>query len=370
MTLRAQVAVTALLAAMVAAGWMWLEDTGGPEGSAKALAERSGAPLVLVRPLALAEDKVIVRAVGTGDARRSASLYPNSEGEVVEVLFEAEQRVSKGTPLLRLEGEQERLAVRLAEVAETEARRQVERYERLAPKGTVSAVALQTAQADLASASLRLAQAKEALEDRTVYAPFEGIVGLSEIDPGDRVTDETMITTLDDRSVIEVKFSVPEEFAGRLKVGNPVAVRPWTVSDQILQGTISAIDSRIDPVTRSLRVKARIPNPEQIIRPGTSFDVQLEFTGGKYPSIPEVAVLWSGDGAYVWRIVGNKAEKVFVKMVRRERGQVLVQGTLAGGDLIVVEGVQGLREGQTVDAQPHGADRTVDPPTTNNSDPA
>jgi RND family efflux transporter MFP subunit len=312
-----------------------------------------------VEPLRLAEDRVVLRAVGTGEALKSAALHPTEAGEVVEVLFEAEQRVAKGAALLRLKDDTERLAVRLAEVAETEARRQVTRFEKLAPKGNVSAVALQTARAELESASLRLAQAEADLVDRTVFAPFDGIVGLTEVEVGDRVTEETLIATLDDRSAIQVRFTVPEEYAGRLALGDAVGLRPWTSAAQELQGRISARDSRIDPGSRSLRVKALIPTPDESIRPGTSFDVRIAFAGESYPSVPEVAVLWSRDGAYLWRVksragetaTGKVAEKVFVTVVRRVRGSLLVRGELAAGDLIVVEGVQGLRKGQKLEVQ-------------------
>ena len=359
MTLSRQIVVVGLLAAALAAGWMWLSQRDAADGTPEATGIAAAETLVLVEPLDLAEDRVVLRVVGTGEALRSASIYPNVAGNVVEVLFAAEQRVRKGAPLVSLDDEDERLAVRLAEVAAKEARRDVERLEKLAPSGAVSVVRLETAQSAFESAKLRLAQAQANLADRTVTAPFEGIIGLPEIDQGDRVTDETMIATLDDRSAILVEFSVPEEYAGRIKVGDSIIVRAWTDPDQELHGTISAAHSRINQATRSLRVQARIPNPGEAIRPGTSFDVRLAFTGRPYPSVREVAVLWSSDGAYVWRVADGRAEKVFVKMVRRNEGRVLVNGALEEGDLIVVEGVQGLRDGQGVDPQPF-TDRAED----------
>jgi len=350
MTLQRQIGVIALLAIVLGLGWLWFSNRAEEAESGEPTA-RTEATLVLVEALSLAPDRVVLRAVGTGEALRSASLHPTEAGEVVEVLFEAEQRVKKGTPLLRLDDEHQRLAVRLTEIAETEARRQVSRFEKLAPKGNVSAVTLQTAQAELESAGLRLAQARAALDDRTVRAPFDGVIGLSEIEPGDRVTDETMIATLDDRSALQIRFTVPEEYAGRLTIGDLVSVRPWMESDRELYGAISATDSRIDPSSRSLRVKALIPNPGEALRPGASFNVQMDFTGPSYPSVPEVAVLWSRDGSYLWRVAAGRAEKVFVTVIRRDRGRVLVKGPLQTGDLIVVEGVQGLRDGQQVDPQ-------------------
>lgn len=356
MSLRGQLAIVILLAAALAGGWFWLSERQAEEARQAAdqpvESAETAATLVLVETLDLAEDRVVLRVVGTGEALRAASIYPDVAGQVTEVLFEAEQRVRKGDALVRLDDGDERLAVRLAEVAAQEAKRDVERLEKLAPSGAVSVVRLETAQAAFESAKLRLAQAQANLADRTVSAPFEGVIGLPEIDQGDRVTDETMIATLDDRSAILVEFAVPEDYAGRVRVGAEIAVRAWTDPDRELQGTISAVHSRIEQATRSLRVQARIPNPDEAIRPGTSFEVRLAFTGRRYPSVREVAVLWSRDGAFVWRIAGGRAEKVYVKMVRRNEGRVLVDGDLAAGDLIVVEGVQGLRTGQAVEPRP------------------
>lgn len=352
MRLHGQIAVIVVLGGALAAGWLWLPGWQGAAESGRKSDRRPGETLVLVEALELAEDRVQIQAIGTGAALRSASLYPATAGEVVEVLFKAEQRVEEGAPLLHLDDRHERLAVRLAQVAADEARRDVERLEKLAPKGAVSVVRLETAKAELESAKLRLAQAKAALDDKTLFAPFTGVIGLSQVDRGDRVTDSTLIATLDDRSSLLVEFDVPEEYTSRLEVGDPVVVRPWAVTNRDLAGTIHATDSRIDPVTRSLHVEARIPNPEGTIRPGTSFEVRLNFVGRAYPSIREVAVLWSRDGAYIWRVVEGRAQKVFAKVIRRDGGRVLVDGPLRAGDLIVVEGVQGLREGLLVEPAP------------------
>ena len=357
MPLRSQIAVTAVLAVILAAGWVLLPGTNGAApsgGHGDASRNQSSGTLVLTEPIKLAEDKVVVRAIGTGEALKSASIYPSVAGEVIEVAFAAEQRVAKGAVLVRLDDKHQRLAVRLAQVAVKEARRRLRRLEKLTPSGAASVSRLESAETDLESAGLRLDQAKEALSDRTIYAPFDGIIGLTEIDKGDRVTEDTLIATLDDRSVILVEFYLPEEYASRIANGDPVTLRPWTMQNREMQGTIFALGSRIDPVTRSLKLKARITDHGVTIRPGTSFQVELTFKGRSYPIVREVAVSWSRDGAYVWRVTENRIEKVFVKIVRRDRGFILVDGPLETGDLIVVEGVQGLRAGQSVKPRPYG----------------
>ena len=354
MKLRSQIAITTILAVLLAAGWFWLAGDRDAARSSETPRQRSSATVVLTEKIELAEDTVVVRAIGTGEALKSASIHPSVAGEVVEVAFKAGQRVKKGMALLRLDDKHQRLAVRLAEVAVKEARRQFKRLETLAPSGAASRARLETTQAEFESAELRLGQAKAAIQDRTVYAPFDGVIGLTEIEKGDRITEDTMIATLDVRSHILVDFNLPEGYASRIRVGGPVSLRPWTMPDRELQGTVSELGSRIDAVSRSLRVKARIANADDTIRPGTSFEVRVAFTGRPYPVVREVAVLWSRDGAYVWRVAEGMIEKVFVKIVRRDKGRILVDGPLATGDTIVVEGVQGLRNGQSVKATPFG----------------
>ena len=346
MKLRSQFALLAGLVVLLGTGWYaWSGSQDGAQSREVSRKAGSGTR-VLVEAAHPTTDKVIVRAVGTGEARRSAAIYPKADGEVVAVAFRSQDRVHKGQILLRLEDNHQQIAVRIAKVQVKDATRQLQRLERLAPSGTASQARLETAQTALETATLRLDQAEEALDDRIVYAPFDGVVGLTEIDKGDRVTTQTLITTLDDRSEIEVEFDLPEEYAGRLRIDDPVSVRPWTMPDQTFEGKVSQLGSRIDPNARTLRVKASIPNKKDLIRPGTSFEVELAFTGKPYPSVREVAVLWSRDGAFLWRVQENSkgdetsqvAEKVFVKIVRRDRGRILVDGPLTANDLIVVEG--------------------------------
>lgn len=356
MPVRVQIAIVVLLAVALAAGWWWVAGALRESDAGAQLVQRSGATPVIVETIDLVKDRITVRAVGTGRAIRSAAIHPPVAGEVVEVAFRAEQRVVEGQPLLKLDDKHQRLAVRLAEIDVKEAAREVARLEQLAPRGHVAQAHLQTAHASLESAEVRLAQARAALQDRTVYAPFDGIVGLTDLDKGDRVTEGTLVTTLDDRSFILVEFNLPEIHAGRIRVGDEISVRPWSLPGLNVTGIITATGSRIDRTMRTLRVQAKIPNPDDAIRPGSSFEVQLDYTGQAYPSVHEVAVLWSRDGAYLWRVVGDKAERVFVKLVRRERGRVLVDGPLQAGDRIVVEGVQGLRLGQRVRPVPYKRD--------------
>jgi len=353
MSLRLQFLIVTLLAVIMAAGWWSYDSWGGAEAAKKS--RRAGTTLVLVDNITLMDDRITLRLVGTGKAARLAALHSAVSGKVTAIKFKPQQQVRKGQALIRLDDTHQRLKVQLADVAVTEASRQFQRMQKLAPLGHAAKYRLDAAQAVVDMARIRLQQAKAELRDRTIFAPFAGIVGMTGLNLGDRVTEGTMAVTLDDRSEIIVEFNVPEAHAGKIALGDAVAVKPWSQSDQLIAGTISAMASRIDRTTRSLTMQARIPNQKDQLRPGGSFEVQIDFTGKAYPMVREVAVLWSRDGAYLWRIKDGKADKVFVRMVRRDRGRVLVDGPLAAGDLVVVEGVQGLRLGQKVKTAPFKA---------------
>lgn len=352
MRLRSQISITVLLAAVLAAGWMWFSSSRQTAESSQGSPKRPAATRVLVEPLSFAPDRVVVRAVGTGNALKSADIHPSVSGEVRQVRFKAGQLVNKGAVLIRLDDAHQRLAVRLTEVALKKAQRDTGRLTKLAASGNASRTRLDAAETVLESAKIRHAQALADLADRTIVAPFSGVIGLTNINVGDRVDDETVIATLDDRATILVDFNLPEDFAQRITLGGAVVVRPSTAPGLAIDGAIFAMDSRIEPTSRSLRVRAKIPNADGAIRPGTSFQVEVEFISRAYPTVREVAVQWSRDGAYLWRSTAGKAEKVFVELVSRDRGRILVDGPLRAGELVVVEGVQALRAGQFLDPQP------------------
>lgn len=307
--------------------------------------EAEGVPVV-VAPVVRARADTVIEAVGSGRARQSVTLYPQVAGEVAEVLFDAGDTLSAGAPLVRLDDRREQLALDLALVAVRDAEQTLRRFKRAVRTGAVSETEVDAAQTALDRAQLERDQAEVALEDRTVRAPFDGVVGIAQVEPGDRVTTDTVLASFDDRSSLLVDFEVPEGFLNRLSLGQALSARTWSLPDETLDGTISAIDARVDPVSRTVRVRARLPNADDVLRPGMSFAVAIDLPGPERIAVPEVAVLWGRDGAYLWRVdEEGRAQKIFVTVKSRARGRVLIDGALSPGDEIVFEGVQRMREG-------------------------
>ncbi len=330
-----------LLAGLAACG-------GEPEQQRRGGRPGGGAVQVITAVVTLQQQETRIEAVGTARARASITIFPETGGTVTEVLFAPGDFLEANAPLLRLENEEEALAVRLAEVAVREAEQLLARYRRIEGTGAVSDSQVDEAQTALDAARIRVDQAKLTLARRTVVAPFAGHVGLTDVDPGARITATTAITRLDDRSRLFVDFQVPEQLFGRIGPGDRVDARPFAGNGTTLSAQISAIDSRVDEQRRSFAVRATLDNSADQLRPGMSFRVALALAGDMFPAVPEAAILWGSDGSYVWAVRDGQAIQIPVTIAARKDGLVLVRGPLEEGSLVVAEGVQRVREGSQV----------------------
>jgi RND family efflux transporter MFP subunit len=236
----------------------------------------------------------------------------------------------------------------VAELHLEDAARLYDRYKRSANSGAVLPTALDEARTAAETARVELERARINLDDRTIEAVFDGYVGSTDVDPGDRVNTNTMITTLDDRSTLFVSFDIPEAFIGELTVGDQVQLETWNGKAPEVAGEIVDIGSRIDPQNRTFVARARVVNEADMLRPGMSFRARIDVLGELFAVISETGVHWGADGAYVWSVAEGVAVKTPVRVVQRREGRVLVDGELKDGDVIVVEGTQRMREGIAV----------------------
>lgn len=308
---------------------------------------------VITQPVEITSNDRIFRAVGTGRARLSVGIYPSVAEEVTSVFFEAQQQVKKGDVLVQLDDREEVLAVKLAEVQLKDAQSLLDRYELAVKEGGVPESEVDAARTDFEAAQVALEQAKLALEERQIKAPFDGIVGIPNVDPGDRVGTDMLITGLDDRKILYVDFEVPESLAGALQNTEEknriiTATTPAYLSLNF-SGHISAQESRVDPQRRTLMARASIDNDDDFLRPGMSFETIWEIPGDSYATVPEISVQWGRDGSYIWLIREGTAEKIQARVVARKAGRALLDGDIKGGESVVIEGLQRLRPGQKVE---------------------
>ena len=248
-----------------------------------------------------------------------------------------------------LDSEVEQIALDRATIALADAEARLERIRSLRTANTATQV--QVTDAELVVGNARLAQrdAQLNLDRRSVTAPIEGIVGILPVEAGNYVTTDTVVATIDDRSRIKIDFYVPERFAASMAVGGLLTASPIARPEEIVEGSVSAVDNRVDDKSRTLLVQASIPNEKDTLRAGMSFRVEVRFPGDTYPSVDPLAIQWGTDGAFVWVVRDGKAKRTPVRIVQRNTENVLVAAEgIAAGDTVVTEGVHAVREGSDV----------------------
>ena len=301
--------------------------------------------LVVTAPVSTGRINDRVNAIGDGVARRSVTVVPLSSGIITRVNVAAGDRVEAGAVLAEPDSDAERIARDRAELAAQMAKQKLGRYEQLVNTKTVSAVQLDETRNDYEIAQLELRDADVKLDRRRIIAPIAGIVGIVPVEVGDYVTTQTEVATLDDRSQILVDFWVPERFASVINPGAPVEAIAIALPGKQFTGSVEAVASRVDPDSRTLQIRAGFDNARDELRPGMSFKVTMHFPGDTFPAVNPLAIQWSSDGAFVWKEREGVAVKTPVRIVQRNSDWVLVDGELASGEPLVIEGVQSLREG-------------------------
>ena len=314
------------------------QEAAGPKASTR----------VVAQTVQMVAERAEVEAIGTARAAVAAELYPEAAGLVTAVRFSAGDRVARGAVLVRLDDRREQLAVRLARVAVAEADQLLARYRRIEDTGALSASQIEAGVTALQSAKIQLEQAEVALADRTVRAPFAGYMGIPQVDRGDRITPTTLIGTIDDRSTLFVDFPAPEAAFDRLRPGASVELSPYADPNRTIEAKVQAVGSTVAADTRSYTVRSVIANRGDSYRPGMSFRASFAAPGRTRPAVPESAVVWGGDGSYLWAVRDGVARRVPVTIAGRREGMVLVAGRLQPRERVIVEGVQKVREGQQV----------------------
>ncbi|OCP08799.1 MULTISPECIES: efflux RND transporter periplasmic adaptor subunit [unclassified Ensifer] len=320
---------------------------GGERGNGRGQGGNN-AILVMVRPSATAVVNDRLNAIGNGEAIHSVTVTPTATGNLTEILVRSGEKVAQGQVIAKLDSDDQKIAADQARLNRDSAREKVERYRNLGTARAVTAVEVRDAEIAMQTAELALKTAELDLKRRDIVAPSKGVVGIITVNVGDYVTTTTPIAVVDDRSEILVDFWVPERFANKITVGQPVTAFAIAQPGNQLEGAIHAIDNRLDQASRTLRVRARLENPDDMLKAGMSFSVTVAFDGDTYPTVDPLAIQWSSEGSYIWRVSGDRSEKVPVRIIQRNPDKVLVDAALNEGDEIVTEGVQRLRDGGEV----------------------
>ena len=285
-------------------------------------------------------------ALGTAQANESVTLTAKVTDTVRSVNFEDGDYVDAGDVLVELTKREETAALAEARANLDDAQSQLRRLEDLNERGLASASDLDVARSREAASQARYNAVVARLRDRLIQAPFSGLLGFRKVSPGTLLTPNTPITSIDDISSIKLDFTVPETFISAMKPGARVLAQSASYPDRKFEGTVRTVNSRVDPVTRAITVRAHIPNGDRLLRPGMLLTVEIIMAEREALVVPEGAVFQVQSHAYVYRVDGDRVvHQQEIELGDRRYGRVEVVSGLQEGEQIVTEGIIKLRDG-------------------------
>ncbi len=304
---------------------------------------------VFVHTMALEEFSERIEALGTLRANEAVTISATVTDTISELHFDDGKRVEQGEILVEMTDNQEHAQLASAKAKTDEAERQYERVKKLVTSGLSSESLLDQRRREWQAAEAEFQATRSQLKDRLILAPFAGVLGLREVSIGTLVRPGDTIATLDDDSIMKLDITLPSAFIDVVEPGLKINARALDLSDQIFSGEISSIDSRVVVRTRSIRVRAKLPNENKVLRPGMLMAV--EFRRQPKPSLllPEEALLQFGTEQFVYKIdEKNIARRQAVITGARSKGKIVILEGLNIGDKVVTEGLLRLREGTAV----------------------
>lgn len=313
----------------------------------------SGAALPVITAPVLRESFADrVEALGTTKANETVAITANVTEGVSEILFEDGQQVKKGDILLTLEKNEEAAELKAAQALLDERKASYKRAQNLEKQQALSTATLEERQALLRQIEGNIEAIRSRIDDRIVKAPFDGMLGLRQVSPGTLVKPGDVITTIDDLGRIKVDFDVPSVFLNNLRAGLPIEGRVEAFGDQVFEGVVSTVGTQVDPVTRTVTVRAVLPNPEMLLKPGLLMSVILFKNPRQALMIPEEALIQKEDKFFVFVVAQKNGQSVaaqkFIAIGSRLPGDVEVTQGLAQGDQVIIHGNMNLRDGQPV----------------------
>ncbi len=292
-----------------------------------------------------------IEGLGTARAQESVLVTARVSGRVEEIYFKEGARTKAGEALVRLEDDEERADLKAAEAEAEQAESRNTRLSELSGRGLVSRDQVEEQNQVLKSAQARLELARVRLGQRTVRAPFAGVLGFRQQSLGSLVQAGSPIVTLDQVDTLRIEFSVSEALLGDLAPGAIVEVRAAAWPERLFKGKIIAVDTRVDEITRAAKVQALLDNRDNALKPGMLLNVRAQGRLRRALFVPEAAVAPENAQQFVWRVgSGDAAEKVAVTLGTRLTGSVEVVEGLAAGERVVLEGQAQLRPGRPVRA--------------------
>jgi membrane fusion protein (multidrug efflux system) len=307
------------------------------------------APAVIVSEATVQPFPLSAEALGNARANEAVDIRSEITAAITAIRFEEGQEVVEGDVLLLLENSEPLADLASARAALVDSESQYRRSSELFKTKVVSASQLEQLEARRDADLAAVNAAESRLAHTVIRAPFDGQIGLRRVSMGSVVSPTTIITTLDDTSEIKLDFNVPEVFMARLEQGLTVTARSAAWPDLLFTGHVISIDTRVDPVSRTITVRALLPNENARLRPGMFLTVSMLKDDVVSLLVPEESLVPERSKQFVYVVgEGNVVERREVVTGRRRPGQVEILEGLEPGALVITEGTQKARPGQPV----------------------
>lgn len=292
-----------------------------------------------------------VEALGTIKANEFVVITPKVTDKITAIRFQDGEMVGQKQVLVTQQNAQQLAQLSAAEIKLKEHQRESARIKNLVSNQSVAELERDRLHTLIEIAKADLAEAQAALNDRIIMAPFAGRLGLRQVSPGSLVTPGTVITTLDDIATVKLDFSVPERFLQRITIGDTVEAYSASYPERVFLGKLTSIDSRINPSTRAIIMRATFDNPHLELLPGMLMKVQLIQNQRQALVLPESAIIPKQQQHFVYVLDGeNKVVERLIKIGSRKRGLVEIVAGINVGDKVVTRGILKVRAGQQVAA--------------------
>lgn len=289
-----------------------------------------------------------VEAVGTLIANESVLITASVTDNITRINFEDGQTVEEGDVLVNLTSDEQNAELFEAQANLAESIRQLERLESIGAS-FASKSGIEIAKANVEINKGRLEVTKARLKDRIISAPFSGVLGIRKVSIGALVTPGTEITRLDDISILNLDFTIPEIFSHGLSNSNRVTATSSSISGEVFEGQVSFFDKRVDATTRAVLVRAKVPNPDASLLPGMLMNVTLHSKEYLAAVVPESALQQVGKNSSVFVVKEDSTvEKRKVIIGKRLPGKVVIDQGLELGETVVIDGTLTLRNGSRI----------------------
>ncbi|MBU0498860.1 MAG: efflux RND transporter periplasmic adaptor subunit [Gammaproteobacteria bacterium] len=292
-------------------------------------------------------------AVGSLVAAEGIALSNEVAGVVSAIHFESGQEIKRGQPLITLDATADRAELKGLQAAKRLAELKYERAARLLPERSMSQADYDEARAVLDGAEAAVAAKQALIGKKLISAPFDGVLGIRQVDLGQYLPAGTAIVPLQSLSPIYADFSLPERHLALLRTGQSVKVGVQAYPDEGFEGAVTALNPGIDRGTRSIRLRATLANRDRRLRPGMFAEVRLLLPEQKpVLTLPDTAITFNPYGDSVFLILegkeGLRVQRKQVKSGEVRQGRVAILEGLAAGEQVVSAGQVKLRNGMRV----------------------